>query len=63
MGLVHFLHGKLPSLKISDKPSIICPNEKCHQKIEKATTLNGKKVCPQCKTAIPASMLKKLEKK
>lgn len=63
MGSVNFLHGLIPPIKVKKKPSIICPNEKCHRKIETVKTLKGKKVCPFCQRPIPASMLKKLDEK
>ncbi len=61
MGLVHFLHGNPDPPEGDEGNSIRCPNENCRKKIKKALLMNGKKVCPNCKKPLPASLLKKIE--
>lgn len=54
MGLVHFLHGN-PKRPESDESGekIRCPNPNCLKLISDVLLLNGKKVCPACKTVLP----------
>lgn len=61
MGKVNSLHGVLPALKLKQKPSVMCPNEKCHRKITDPLVVKGKRVCPHCKKPLSATLLKKLK--
>jgi uncharacterized paraquat-inducible protein A len=57
-----FLHG-FPKPPDEVVPVIRCSNTDCLNQISEPLELNGKKVCPTCKTVISESALEKLKAK
>lgn len=57
-----FLHGN-PKPPKEVVPTIRCANTDCLNQISEPLDLDGKKVCPACKTEIPQNALEELKSK